>query len=266
MSRRAIAVSGKTGAVAKRCPVCAQQCPHCNGTGYLFTDDENGAPTSTPCECRDWDRRIALYNAARLPRRYAGAGLEPPATTDVNDSVKAARIACYKLTADFRPGDMGIGLSGPVGTGKTHLMAGIVRALTLDNAVPCRFIEFTHLLSEIKQGYEQGQGETEIIADLATVPVLVIDELGKGLSTEWQTTILDALISRRYNLEVTTLFTTNFPYEAAASTPSTRGRDEFKHASLSQKIGTRMASRLREMTTWLEVEAPDYRVAQGQPE
>lgn len=258
MGRRLIVEEGEAFARARRCPTCSTPCPTCGGEGYLFDRDEDDLVVSRPCECLGWDTRMRLFNDAEVPRRYARVDLER-GTEDVTDSVRQARMACFRMTSGFAPGDPGIALSGPVGTGKTHLMAGVVRALTLDNGVPCKFIEFTHLLSDIKQGYEQGKGETEIIEGLVRVPVLIIDELGKGLSTEWQIAILDALISRRYNLRVTTLLTTNFPFEAQRRPPSAQARDAFDRTSLEDRVGSRMVSRLREMCRFHTIDAPDYR-------
>lgn len=263
MSRRVVTHEGEEFARASRCSACASVCPTCSGEGYLFERDADGELVSQRCGCASWDLRARLFNAATVPRRYAGVDLES-GTDDVTDSVRQARIACYKLTAGFTPGDRGIALSGPVGTGKTHLMAGVVRVLTLENAVPCRFVEFTHLLSDIRLGYERGRGETEIIDDLVDVPVLVIDELGKGLSTEWQISILDALISRRYNKRVTTMVTTNFPFDVERRPPSAQARDAFERTALGDRIGSRMVSRLREMCAFHTLDAPDYRVRKAQ--
>lgn len=210
---------------------------------------------SIPCECHQWDERIHLFNQASIPRRYANADLE--STEDVTESVRAAKIECMNLTMGFEPGDRGLGLSGHVGTGKTHLLAAVARALTLDNAIAVRFVEFTHLLSEIKQGYEQGRGESDLLAHLVDVPVLIIDELGKGLATDWQNAILDELISKRYNRSVTTLFSTNYPFEISGRVSPKS--DAFERVTLAQRIGARMASRLREMCAFRAIDAPDYR-------
>jgi DNA replication protein DnaC len=263
MSRRVVTEEGEEFARALRCPRCASVCSTCGGEGYLFEQDAEGELVSRRCGCASWDTRARLFNAATVPRRYAAVDLET-GTEDVTDSVRQARIACYKMTSGFQPGDRGIGLSGPVGTGKTHLMAGVVRVLTLENAVACRFVEFTHLLSEIRLGYERGHGETEIIDGLVDVPVLVIDELGKGLSTEWQISILDALISRRYNKRVTTLVTTNFPFDVERRPPSSQSKDTFERTSLGDRIGSRMVSRLREMCAFYTLDAPDFRVRKAE--
>ncbi|MCB9506477.1 MAG: ATP-binding protein [Myxococcales bacterium] len=255
--QRYVTRAGAAQAEALRCETCFSVCSTCDGRGYSFVSDWTGALVASPCDCLELDARIALYNGAQLPRRYATAGLTA-GTEDVNDSVRAARVECYKRTVGFTVGDRGVGLTGPVGVGKTHLMAGLIRALTLENGVPCLFVEFTHLLAELREGFERGAGAADAIARAVDVPVLVIDELGKGLSTEWQMATLDELVSKRYNSQVTTCFTSNFSVARPARSGPT-SRERFESASLEDRIGARMASRLAEMCDIIAIDGPDYR-------
>lgn len=272
LGRHVVTTEGRTQAVARRCPTCFEVCPRCGGDGYAFQNDWTGSPVSVPCSCLDIDRRIGAYNDATVPRRYVSASLWPfpggavdgrgralaVGTAQVNDSVKRALLDLGRRTQGFAPGDRGIGLIGPVGCGKTHLMAGLVRALTLDNGVDCRFVEFTHLLAELRAGFEQGKGAAETIAHVVDAPVLVIDELGKGLTSEWQLAVLDELVSKRYNAQVTTFFTSNYPVEKTARGGAS-SRERFDVTTLEDRIGARMFSRLVEMCDMLSVDAPDYR-------
>ena len=163
--RRVVTTEGEHHVIASRCPDCFAECERCGGTGHVLTKDWTGSPASAPCECLEIDRRIGLFNKARIPRRYAHADLET-GTVEVNDSVRAAKIACFKTTRGFETGDLGLGIIGPVGTGKTHLMAALVRELTLTDGVATRFVEFTHLLSELKAGFESGNPTQDIIPPL----------------------------------------------------------------------------------------------------
>lgn len=274
LDRRAVTVEGRTQSLARRCPTCFDVCAVCGGSGYKFEDDWTGNPVGVPCGCLDVDRRIDLYNAAHVPRRYVTASLWPfpagaldgrgnPAavgTEPINESLRRALVDLGRRTQGFEPGDRGIGLYGPVGCGKTHLMAGLVRALTLDNGVPCRFVEFTHLLSELRAGFEQGKGAAETISHVVDAPVLVIDEMGKGVANEWQMAVLDELVSKRYNAQVTTFFTTNYPVEKSAR-GSVTSRERFEVTTLEDRVGARMFSRLVEMCDLVSVDAPDFRKA-----
>ena len=50
----------------------------------------------------------------------------------------------------------------------------------------------------------------EVLRPLLHVPVLAIDELGKERGTDWERSMLDELISRRFNSGLATLFATNY--------------------------------------------------------
>lgn len=242
-----------------RCPSCFTTCTRCGGTGAIFTPNGFGSWDSSPCDaCSPTDRKIQLFNDAGIPRRYEEATFR---SFEVGHDASLSRAHTWlrRWAAEMRVGDRGILLSGSVGSGKTFLMAATLRNLTLLRSIPTRFVEFTHLLSEIRSGYDEGRNEADIIEHLVDIPVLCIDELGKGLKTEWQIAILDELISKRYNRSVTTLFTTNFPIDGRQVEGRSRGADDFRVATLEERIGARMFSRLYEMTDLMTITAPDYR-------
>ncbi len=271
LNKRVVTVEGRRQTLARRCPTCFQSCDECGGSGYSFVDDWTGAPTSVPCVCLQVDQRIDLFNAARVPRRYAQASLGsmPAGALDAhgaavdigtdmsNANVKRAALDLVKRTHGFEPGSRGIGLIGPVGCGKTHLMAGLVRELTLENGIATRFVEFTHLLAELREGFDKNSSGSNVLGSVVDAPVLVIDEMGKGLTTDWQLAVLDELVSKRYNAQVSTFFTSNYPVFAARTGASSRER--FEVTTLEDRIGARMFSRLLEMCDVFEIDAPDYR-------
>ena len=88
---------------------------------------------------------------------------------------------------------------------------------------------------------------------LVETEVLVIDELGKGRSNEWELNILDQLISKRYNASKKTVITTNY-----VSSDIARGIGEEKEI-LEERVGERIASRLYEMCEFMHLEGKDYR-------
>lgn len=247
---------GDTWAQAQPCVTCSASCDICGGAGWTIGPDEGGALVSLPCACRIRQTRLARFNDARLPLRYAGAEIDTFLERQ-EPSLKAARLAVARLALRFSPGMRGVGLSGTVGVGKTHLLAALVREVTLLHGRTARFIEFSHLLSDLKAGFDSGRSELELLEPLVSVDLLVVDEVGKGLSTEWQLGVLDELVSRRYNLGRTICFSTNFPF---GSTAAKRGREAFDVTSFEDRIGRRAASRLAEMCDWLTLSASDFRL------
>jgi DNA replication protein DnaC len=256
-------------AVARTCNACFDVCPACDGEEFQYVTDEQGYSYAQRCGvCGPLNRRIEAFNAARIPARYRGrdARLQEFEKTDERGqpigNLQDLHMKIYRWTQGFTPGDRGFVLYGPVGTGKTHLMVAVLRHLLLEKGVPSRFIEFTHLLSEIKQQFDAGKGESEIMAPLAEIEVLAIDELGKGRNTPWQLSIIDEIISKRYNRGLTTLFTTNYPLREPkidANAPDAKIKQQMTQETLVERVDERIFSRLHEMVDFLELDAPDYR-------
>src|SRR5205085_780379 len=90
-------------------------------------------------------------------------------------------------------------LSGPVGTGKTHLLASTLRWVTAEMGVAAAYVEISLLYATIRRGFQEGKSGGEIIKPLSQVELLAIDELGKGRGSPFEMETLDELIARRYN-------------------------------------------------------------------
>lgn len=255
---------------ASLCSTCFSVCPACHGEEFTHETDERGYSYVKRCVlCGTLNQRIAAFNEARIPARYyeLNSSIEQFQTTTQSGqpvgNLPQVRMKLHRWATEFSPGEKGFLLHGAVGTGKTHLLAGIIRYLTLEKGIACRFIEFTHLLSEIREQFDRGRGEADILGPISEVPVLAIDELGKGRNNAWQLSIIDEIISKRYNRELTTLFTSNYSVHEVSSKRPDPSHQDFRHLavqeSLRERIGERIFSRLHEMATFIEIDAPDYR-------
>ena len=93
----------------------------------------------------------------------------------------------------------GLTLYGDVGRGKTHPSIALVREMIFRHGVAVRFMEFSRLLSLLKEGYSEGRSDAPVLTELAEVEVLAIDELGKGRLSDWAHDHRREVVSRRYN-------------------------------------------------------------------
>ena len=127
---------------------------------------------------------------------------------------------------------------------------------------------FFQLLSDIRYGYSQDLSEQAIINPYVAAPVLVIDELAKGRNTEWELTMLDQIISSRYNAaDKITLFTTNYSDQSPNSKKDGKSDTHKEYGrgavvaeeTLQEKVGERIYSRLVEMCRFIKLEGIDYR-------
>lgn len=245
---------------------CQTTCARCEGTGRVY-EEKNGYRFLAACSCQRIRQGIALYNQTQLPARCADQDfdtLQP--SFPALESIKMIALGkCHQ----FVPGQTREGLlfSGPVGTGKTHLLAAILRYLTLEVRVPCRYVEISFLYSEIRRGFSEGRSSLQIIEPLAEIPVLAIDELGKGKMSPFEQETIDELVSRRYNAGKPTYFATNYTTaekpERAGSFVSTADRVAEKGLDqpLRERVGERVWSRLQQMCYFADfpVSAGDFR-------
>ncbi len=248
---------------ARRCEACASAvCPHCEGLGRISEIDEFGYSVARDCDCRALDLKVRAVCEARLPGRYAEAtfaSFQPP------PGLQHARTDAHRFANEFQEGDPGRLYYGPVGTGKTHLLVAILRHLLVMRSIRCRFVEFVHLLADLRASFDGGRPH-QVMAPLIEVPVLAVDELGKGrsarkgdlrgtpMASEWAVTVLDELISKRYNAGRTTLFTTNF-YPRFVPDGVAPPQNEM----LDDRIGHRIYSRLQEMCVPVFMGGEDFR-------
>lgn len=247
---------GENNALAVMCTACV--CHDCEDELFTFERDALGQWYSTPCgTCGPIRSRVRHYQKAGVPRRYVDATFSGFKASTA--SQKGALAWFHARVGGWQPSDRALVLSGSVGTGKTHLMAAWIRTLCLQREIECKFLEFSHLLSDLKAGFDEGHSEARIISQHIDTPVLVIDELGKSLKTEWQMSVLDSLISRRYERGVATFATTNYPFELGFGNGASRSTDDFARKTLGDVTGDRIASRLSEMCDFLTINAPDYR-------
>lgn len=245
-----------------------ESCEKCGGSGYLRTDTVQGGrryEASAPCPRRRQLERLALFDAARLPAVHAQSTFENyrPVTPEQDQARSMARAFAFGW-----PAPRGFVFSGPVGTGKTHLLAATLKHLTLEVGVKAAYVEISLLFQTIRRGFQEGRSGGEIIEPLAEVDLLALDEVGKGRGSPFEMETLDELIARRYNGDKLTLFATNYSLKP----PEERGRAvetaELLEAGrdsrlLCDRVGDRIYSRLFEMCDFVEFppRTPDMRRA-----
>lgn len=248
-------------ATASLCPCAAERsCPVCDGTKWVRPTGTRGPVRR--CDCHRFEQRLAGFDRAQLPGRLAHCTFDNFRITEPATQAEPFGIA-RALAAGFKAGQINRGfvLWGPVGRGKTHLLAATLRLLILEHGVEARFIEFSHLLSALKGRFDSGRGASEILDQLVEVEVLAIDELGKGMLTEWELSVIDELVSRRYNAARTILATSNYkPGPPTGITrPNLADPRPDRQPSLSDRVGERVHSRLAEMCEIRYLGGKDWR-------
>ena len=215
-------------------------CEECFGTGTRL-DPVKGA---LPCPCRRRDRSRKLIAAARIPRRYEKCSFSN-FISDPGTSQDHALRHAHTFANEYPAVDRGLLFMGPAGVGKTHLAVSIIKDL-IDKGFASLFYEFGSLLKQIQDSYNpiSKSSELKVLAPVYQADVLVLDELGATVPTEWVRDTMYQIINKRYNDRRLTIFTTNY---------LDKGNE------LEERITYRLRSRLFEMCTSVVMEGEDYR-------
>lgn len=99
-------------------------------------------------------------------------------------------------------------LSGAYGTGKTHLAAAIANSY-IAQGIPVLFATFGQHLERLKDEFNSGRPRT-YLAQMKTVPMLMLDDVGKEKQTEWSAATMFDVINARYENLMPIVITTNY--------------------------------------------------------
>src|SRR5919199_149292 len=203
-------------AIALPC-ACTARCSSCQGQGRLYARDERGYEVLRGCTCGADPRRLSLLTGLRLPSKFLDRTLS--GYRAYSPAQQRALLRARRFVDEFVPGASGqraLLFCGPPGTGKTHLLAGMLRELASQKGIRGRYEEFFLLLSDIRDGFSRGLSSREWLEPLREVDVLAIDEIGKGgRNREFEQGVLDEILSVRYNAGRPTLLATNYPRTGA---------------------------------------------------
>jgi DNA replication protein DnaC len=220
----------------------ASICSKCGGSGWEPVEGKG----VRECECKRQSRPHTLLNVAKIPARYYKCSFEGFEITC--PSIQRALMLSRKYVDEY-PLDRGILFIGTCGVGKTHLSCAILTGL-IRKGVSGLFYDFRDLLKEIQESYNPNthSSELSILRPVFDADVLVLDELGANKPTEWVQETITHIITRRYNERKATIFTSNYPDLGPTGAET-----------LSDRIGVRLRSRLKEMCRLILIESDDYR-------
>jgi DNA replication protein DnaC len=159
------------------------------------------------------------------------------------------------------PEDRGAFITGPCGTGKTHLLSALLRSTSAHSAIVVgasgelvlRHPDAYPLMTSIHEilldvrstfGRDTRITEAEVIDDITSVPVLLLDDLGTEKPTEWALSTIYLVVDRRYRNQLQTYFSSNLSL-----------------SELSGHLGDRITSRIAGMTKVIKLTGKDRRLS-----
>jgi DNA replication protein DnaC len=247
-------------------------CELCFGTGTRLEPNNLGIKGAVVCDCRRSNSGTRSLEAARIPPRFRECSFHN--YYPKNDSQYFAHSFASRLTDEYPAVRSGLLFMGSVGVGKTHLAIAVMRELILKKGVRCLFYESGSLLKAIQDSYNpvSQTSEMRVLAPVYQAEVLVLDELGATVPTNWVRDTMYQIINTRYNNQKLTIFTTNYLDEVRAAALEDSESEDAKRrtrrftseriqemTTLEERIGTPLRSRLYEMCKKVMIEGEDYR-------
>lgn len=158
---------------------------------------------------------------------------------------RSSALTSARIVATSHLSSQGIFLTGPNGTGKTHLAVSILRETLLRYTDSCRFIKIPPLLFEVKQAFKSNFYDSEdlLIKRFLNYDLLILDEIGVEKVTPWALQTLYLIIDGRSSHLKKTIFTSNLTLQ-----------------DIEDNLDARFASRIVEMCKVVKVDGEDYRL------
>ena len=194
-----------------------------------------------PQGSEDHSQALANLQAENINSALVGSGITPrffestfatyrASTPDMALALETCQGYADNFGEHFQAG-RNLLLCGNVGNGKTHLASSIVQRLIRQHRAVAVITTAAEIIRVFKRsmGRDAGYTEGDVINELASFDLLVIDEVGAQAGTHYELSALHEVLDRRYNLIRPTVVVSNLNAQG-----------------LSQYIGERALDRLRE--------------------
>lgn len=206
-------------------------CPECN---RIKSEEE--AATKARLEAEDKQRRIETrLNKAGIPLRFRSKDFSSFVVD--TDGKEKARAVAMEFAANFRKhlaSGTFLVFSGKPGTGKSHLAIAIAQEVMQGgSAIYTSAIDAVRLVRDTWRR-DSEKTEIQVLDMLASIDLLILDEIGVQYGTEAEQVTLFDIIDKRYRDMMPTILLTNL-----------------NAAGMKQFLGDRSYDRLREGGIWV---------------
>lgn len=232
--------------LSSNCPYCGKEYTFIKIPGLFGKDGRSVRSTCCGCDGETQARRAEEVKRIQQDLRTAWARTEAPE--------RMLGVQPDKTYLETIATGKGFYIQGPKGTGKTTRACQILKAYVArfqrNGYASARFIATPTWLASMRQDW--GSKEEDAYQRAAGVRLLVLDDVGKGKSTEWAMERLFRLVNDRYNGNKPTIFTSNYRLEGLGARCTVGDDSDTAEA---------MVSRIHEMCEVMEIGGIDHRLA-----
>jgi DNA replication protein DnaC len=186
------------------------KCPSCDSEIQHEVDEQHASIRSGKSKA---DAMLASrFREANIPKRLEQCGLDNYSSLLAGEKTALAAAKDYAYAFETQGIETGrcMVFLGKVGVGKSHLAVAILRHIMLRGGSG-RYATVFEILSAIKATFAKGSTQTieQVIETYARPDLLVIDEIGKQVGSDFEIANLFAVIDRRYADEKPMLLISN---------------------------------------------------------
>lgn len=175
------------------CPICLQE----------YKDREKKQEQE-----RQEAERIDRLESCGIRKRFYDATFDTyiADTKEKKNALEVCQDFIAREDEIFKTGEC-LFLIGKPGTGKNHLAVSIVRESKRD----AKIVKASEMIRSIRESYRRESHVTEqcLIEDYATIPLLVINEVGVQFGTDAEKNLLFEVLDLRYENMLPTVFISN---------------------------------------------------------
>mgnify|MGYP001169376709 FL=1 len=195
------------------------RCKICAGKGWLTPNVPTGHPdfgSIKACSCREEMRegeitkRLLAHSNLGYLHRYSFENLDEVGHGETSTDSELF-LTAFRKASDFSVSPSGwLTITGPHGSGKTHLAASIANKC-IGIGTPAYFIYVSDLLDHLRTNlsYQEDTESENISYQVRNIPVLVLDGLSNKSSTQWAQEKLIQILNHRANGKLPTVITTS---------------------------------------------------------
>lgn len=213
----------------------------CDGTGWAYND----AGEAFRCQACAYDEHRAAL-AEQLAAAGVGARYLNVLWEDLNLLPPLDRLERVKVERVIETGHHAI-FTGPPGSGKTQAAILLARD-ALEQGFTARVANLGAVAMQVRSGYGRDDGlrEHEVVTALASVDLLVLDDVGAGEASGGQVEgrLLYQVLEARQNARRATVVTTNLDAK-----------------TLSETLGARVTNRLMPAKVYAFTHGRNFRAA-----
>ena len=193
-------------------------CPICRGRGWFTPDVPAGHPDFghiITCQCQqermqeDRSARLLRYSNLGYLTRFTFETLNPQGRAEDPENQRLFGEA-YQAALDYSDNARGwLIITGPNGSGKTHLAAAIANRC-IGRGQVVFFVQVADLLDHLRATFapDSDLSYSDLFEQVRNTPLLILDGLGSQSTTAWAQEKLQQIINHRFNAELPTVVTT----------------------------------------------------------